>query len=136
MVNEWLEFMKLRKFWKKELLEKIKNAPEKPRLTKKIYDAILIEPLDKDSCDSGYRDLNVYGATKDLNGLIIEKIETDDNVKINSLFKKLKKFDLTIDIPYSTSIIHIYFKNHQIEVENREFRFIKEKIIKKKKRRS
>ena len=119
-----------------KLLEKIKNAPEKPRLTKKIYDAILIEPLYKDSCDSGYRDLNIYGTIKTLNGLTIEKIEKDDNLKINSFFKKLKGFDITIDIPYLTSIIHIYFKNYQIEVENREFRFIKEKIIKKKKRRS
>ena len=112
----------------KKLLEKMKNAPEIPINAIEIYDAILIEPLDEDSWDSGYRTLNFYGYLKVLDSFdkfIIEKIGSRDCLNIHTLFKKLKGFEISIDIPFYTNVICIYCKNHDIQVENREFKFIK-----------
>lgn len=110
--------------------EDLKNAPEKSLFTTNIYDAILIEPQNKDSYGSGYRDLNIYGMIKTERhekGFYIEKIKTSDNLKINSFFKKLKGFQISIDIPYLENIIHIYCKNYLIKVCNQDFKFIKDK---------
>lgn len=111
--------------YSKELLEKIKRAPEISINAIEIYDAILIEPLNKDSWDSGYRTLNFYGYLKVDDGFIIEKIGSRDCLNIHTVFRKLKGFEVTIDIPFYTNIIRIYCKNNDIQVENREFKFIK-----------
>lgn len=111
----------------KEIKELIKNAPEKPIFTTKRYDGILISPQDKDSAESGYRDLEIFGVIKSEEGLSVEKIKDSDVLEINSLFKKLKGFSISIDIPYSENVIHISCYNHLIEVNNTDFRFVKDK---------
>ncbi len=110
-----------------EIRKLIQNAPEKPLLVKRVYDGIIIEPLNGDSWESGYRDLNVYGLIKNENGVILEKIGRNDTIKINSFFKKLKGFEISIDFPLHESSIRIYCKNYLIEAIEGEFRFVKDK---------
>lgn len=105
----------------------LKKAPEKPLLTTKRYDGLLIEPLDEDSWISGYRDLNIYGYIKNENGIIIENVYRKDVLQINSFFKKLKNFEISMDIPFSENIIHLSCHKHLIEVTNNIFKFVKDK---------
>jgi hypothetical protein len=110
-----------------ELKKLIQNAPEKPLYAIKRYDAILINPKDKDDWQSGYRNLEVFGVIKSENGLFVEKIKGSDVLNINSFFKKLKGFEISIDIPYPGNIICIYCHNYLIEVNSHEFKFVKHK---------
>ena len=105
----------------------LKNVPKKPLLTTKRYDGLLIDPLDEDSWKSGYRDLNIYGYIKNENGIIIENVYTKDVLHINSFFEKLKNFEISIDIPFSSNIIHLSCHKHLIEVTNNIFKLIKDK---------
>ena len=111
----------------KEINKLIKNAPEKPFHVTKRYDAILINPQHEDSWESGYRDLEIFGVIKSEKGLSVEKIKVFDVLNINSFFKKLKGFELSIDIPYPGDIICIYCHNYLIQVNSHEFKFVKHK---------
>jgi len=111
----------------KEINELIKNAPEKQLFTTKRYDAILINPKNKDDWESGYKNLEIFGVIKSENGLSVEKIKVFDVLNINSFFKKLKGFEISIDIPYPGDIICIYCRNYLIEVNSQEFKFVKNK---------
>lgn len=111
----------------KKIEELIKNAPEKPLYATKRYDAILINPKHKDDWESGYRNLEIFGAIKSENGLFVEKIKIFDVLNINSFFKKLKGFEISIDIPNPGNIICIYCHNYCIEVNSQEFKFVKHK---------
>ena len=111
----------------KEIRILIRNAPEKPLNTTYIYDELLIEPWYNDSWSSGYRDLNIFGLNKNDQGISVEKITTKDVLNIDSLFKKLKGFAISIDIPYPDNIIHISCRGHLIKVIGTTFKFIKDK---------
>ena len=110
-----------------EIRELIQNALEKPLLIKRFYDGLYIVPQKKDSWESGYRDLDIYGVIKSENGISVEKVKTIDSLQINSFFKKLKGFQITIDIPYLDNIVGISCYRHLIEVDGLEFRFTKNK---------
>lgn len=109
-----------------ELKELISKAPEKPLFTIRRYDGIIINPRNTDNCDSGYRDLELYGVIKSENGILLEKITITDVLTINSFFKKLKGFEILIDIPYPENFIHISCHNYLIEVDNHGFKFVKD----------
>ena len=111
----------------KEISELIKNAPEKQLFTTKRYDAILINPKNKDDWESGHKNLEIFGVIKSENGLSVEEIKVFDVLNINSFFKKLKGFEISIDIPYPGDIICIYCRNYLIEVNSQEFKFVKNK---------
>ena len=110
-----------------EIRELIKNALEKPLLIKRFYDGLYIVPQKKDSWESGYRDLDIYGVIKSENGISVEKVKTIDSLQINSFFKKLKGFQISIDIPYLDNIVSISCYRHLIEVDGLGFRFTKDK---------
>lgn len=110
-----------------EIRELIKNALEKPLLIKRFYDGLYIVPQKKDSWESGYRDLDIYGVIKSENGISVEKVKTIDSLQINSFFKKLKGFQISIDIPYLDNIVSISCYRHLIEAIEGEFRFVKDK---------
>lgn len=111
----------------KEIKELIKTAPEKPTMAIKRYNAILINSLHKDSWETGYRDLEIFGVIKSKNGLFVEKIKVSDILNINSFFKQLKGFEISIDILYPENIIHVYCHNYLIEVNGLGiFNFVKD----------
>lgn len=95
-----------------------------------FYDAIYIVPKYTDGHISGYRDLNIYGINKTNryeHGYCAEKIGTSDHIRVNSLFKKLKHFQISIDMPYLENIIRIYCRDHLIRVTGLNFDFVKNK---------
>ena len=111
----------------KEIKELIKNAPEKQLYAIKRYDVILINPKYKDDWESGYKNLEIFGVIKSEKGLSVEKIKVSDVLNINSFFKKLKGFEISIDVPFPGDIICIYCHNYLIEVNSQEFKFVKNK---------
>lgn len=126
-MSELPEETNVKVYFTEEIKKLIKNAPEKPLYAIKRYDAILIDPKYKDDWESGYRNLEILGAIKSENGLSVEKIKVSDVLNINSFFKKLKGFEISIDIPYPGNIICIYCHNYLIEVNSQEFKFVKSK---------
>lgn len=116
----------------KELSEKIeeliKNAPEKPWYIRNRYNTILINPKNKDDWESGYKNLEIFGVIKSECGLFVEKLWVSDVLNINSFFKKLKRFGISIDILHPGKIICISCDNYLFEVSgSKELKFVKNK---------
>ena len=114
---------------KEKINKQIENATELSYDCTGYYDELYIVPEYTNSAKLGYRDLGIYGIKTNNNrhetGIFIEKLNRNDHIRIDSFFKKLKGFQLSIDMPYLTNIIRIYCRDHLIRVKNSEFDFVK-----------
>lgn len=111
-----------------EMKERLEKAIEKPLSRVQSYEDLFIIPKYKESYESGYRDIAIYGArfSKEKGEYKYEYLFTSDNLITEfrgSFFNKIKDFQIHIDMPYLENIIHLwlsrglYFRVYNLTID-------------------